>query len=112
MPSLVVELIVARRHEIVAWLSLIGLVVVDRARACLQCVTIKAALLLTIEDCAWRADEYVVARASANVIDIAPVVVAIHDLLRFLLAGELGWKFACYVIAVKHKCAVRFGLGS
>lgn len=71
---------------------------------------VETALFLFGEDSAWWTNENVVTRTSAHVIDITPVVVVVHELLRLLIARELGREFAGHVVAVEHERAVSFGL--
>lgn len=75
-------------------------------------VPVKTALFFFGENSSWWANEYVVTRSSAHVVDVTPVVVVVHELLWFLIARELGRELARDIVAVEHERAVSLGLGT
>ncbi len=105
---IIINVIVIRWWSKVAWFFDIRLIIVDGSATNLSAVSVKTSLFLLIKHGAWRANEYVIARARTNMINITPIVVVVHYLLRLLLASKLGRKLAGNVISIEHQCSIGF----
>jgi hypothetical protein len=43
-------------------------------------------------------------------VNVAPVIIFVHDLLRLLITEKFGWKLSSHIITIEHKRSISLWL--